>query len=126
MAVAGWSKLLLLAHFHAAPSPAFLHQVNDGSNMSGIQVVVEPGVEGWQLVEAGSITTGGLVGVVMVGGGGEEWPSQHTQWHLPGANCQAHPNVWLSSNAKCNSSSFVSGMLHHTPCCIQHTSSATL
>lgn len=34
-------------------------QVNDGSNLSGIQVVVEPGVEGWELLEQGSIATGG-------------------------------------------------------------------
>lgn len=33
-------------------------QVNDGSNMSGIQVVLEPGVEGWNLVEEGAISTG--------------------------------------------------------------------
>lgn len=34
-------------------------QVNDGSNMSGIQVVVEPGVQGWELLEEGAINTGG-------------------------------------------------------------------
>lgn len=33
-------------------------QVNDGSNMSGLQVVAEPGVAGWQLLEDGTITTG--------------------------------------------------------------------
>ncbi|KAF6256714.1 hypothetical protein COO60DRAFT_1271722, partial [Scenedesmus sp. NREL 46B-D3] len=36
-------------------------QVNDGSNMSGIQVVLEPGVEGWQLLEAGQLATGAAV-----------------------------------------------------------------
>jgi hypothetical protein len=33
-------------------------QVNDGSNLSGLQVVVEPGVDGWELLEGGGITTG--------------------------------------------------------------------
>lgn len=42
----------------APPPPSSSLQVNDGSNMSGIQVVVEPGVEGWSLVEEGAISTG--------------------------------------------------------------------
>jgi hypothetical protein len=32
--------------------------VNDGSNMSGIQVVLEPGTEGWELLEQGQLATG--------------------------------------------------------------------
>jgi hypothetical protein len=32
--------------------------VNDGSNMSGIQVVLEPGVAGWELLEGGQLATG--------------------------------------------------------------------
>jgi hypothetical protein len=35
-----------------------LLQVNDGSNMSGIQVVVEPEASGFALFEAGKIQTG--------------------------------------------------------------------
>jgi hypothetical protein len=33
-------------------------QVNDGSNMSGIQVVVEPGAAGFQLIADGKVQTG--------------------------------------------------------------------
>jgi hypothetical protein len=33
-------------------------QVNDGSNLSGIQVVLEPGMAGWDLLEQGAISTG--------------------------------------------------------------------
>jgi asparaginyl-tRNA synthetase len=33
-------------------------QVNDGSNMSGIQVVLEAGTPGFDLVESGAIATG--------------------------------------------------------------------
>jgi hypothetical protein len=37
-------------------------QVNDGSNLSGIQVVVEPTAAGFELLEGGRITTGGQSG----------------------------------------------------------------
>lgn len=33
-------------------------QVNDGSNLSGIQVVLEPTTPGFDLIEAGAMTTG--------------------------------------------------------------------
>ncbi len=37
-------------------------QVNDGSNMSGIQVVVEPGAAGFELIADGKVQTGGRCG----------------------------------------------------------------
>lgn len=54
-------NLFLLPH-HLQPQPLQLllpWQVNDGSNLSGIQVVVEPTAAGFELLEGGRITTGG-------------------------------------------------------------------
>jgi hypothetical protein len=46
-----------------APRRARSNQVNDGSNLSGIQVVLEPGTPGFDLVESGALTTGASVRV---------------------------------------------------------------
>ena len=38
-------------------------QVNDGTTLSGLQVVVQPEVPGYELLESGSINTGAAVRV---------------------------------------------------------------
>ncbi|WIA31797.1 hypothetical protein OEZ86_002666 [Tetradesmus obliquus] len=53
--VRGWLRTV-----RAQKQFAFM-QVNDGSTMSGIQVVVEPGAEGWELLEGGQLATGAAV-----------------------------------------------------------------
>ena len=50
---------ILLAFLLSKLYGCCLSQVNDGSNLSGIQVVVEPSAAGFSLLDEGQITTGG-------------------------------------------------------------------
>lgn len=57
-------------------------QVNDGSTLSGLQIVAQPEIQGWDLIVNGDINTGAAVAVSgelvgSLGGKQKVWHSLH-------------------------------------------------